>query len=162
MKVLFNGGEDGDAVPIDKLENSQYYALLAINAAYTMDTDTLILEYNNVLRNQADMKMRGGRKADRSKTVYHSRHTIKQKKRPVSQKKISHDMPNSETILRILRMRTGKHVRDFIQAEFDKRNHPPPPQPAAEVVQATTGEPHLLPMIPDEMLTPSDERMQRL
>ncbi|KAJ2961577.1 hypothetical protein NQZ79_g3174 [Umbelopsis isabellina] len=162
LKVLFNGGEDGDAVPIDKLENSQYYALLAINAAYTMDTDTLILEYNNVLRNQADMKTRGGRKADRSKTVYHSRHTIKQKKRPVSQKKLPHDMPNSETILRILRMRTGKHVRDFIQAEFDKRNHPPPPQPAAEVVQATTGEPHLLPMIPDEMLTPSDERMQRL
>lgn len=159
LKVLFNGGEDGDAVPIDKLENSQYYALLAINAAYNMDTETLMYEYNNELRNQTDMKTRGGRKADRSKTVYHSRHTIKQKRRPPSTKRtVAHDMPNSETILRILRMRPGKNVREFIHAEFEKRNHPPP-QPAT---QATSDPTHLLPMIPDELLTPSDEAMLRL
>ncbi|GAB5586840.1 hypothetical protein Unana1_01740 [Umbelopsis nana] len=159
LKVLFNGGEDGDAVPIDKLENSQYYALLAINAAYNMDTETLMYEYNNELRNQTDMKTRGGRKADRSKTVYHSRHTIKQKRRPPSTKRtVAHDMPNSETILRILRMRPGKNVREFIHAEFEKRNHPPP-QPAT---QATSDPTHLLPMISDELLTPSDESMLRL
>ncbi|KAG2181874.1 hypothetical protein INT44_008690 [Umbelopsis vinacea] len=160
LKVLFNGGEDGDAVPIDKLENSQYYALLAINASYNMETETLIYEYQNVLRNQGDMKTRGGRKADRSKTVYHSRHTIKQKRRPPSTKRtVAHDMPSSETILRILRMRPGKHVRDFIHAEFEKRNHPPPP-PASQ--QAASDDQHLLPMLPDAMLTPSDESMQRL
>lgn len=159
--MLFNGGEDGDAVPIDKLENSQYYALLAINAAYNMDTETLINEYQNVLRNQGDMKTRGGRKADRSKTVYHSRHTIKQKRRPPSTKRtVAHDMPSSETILRILRMRPGKHVRDFIHTEFEKRNHPPPPAPVSQ--QGAGDDQHLLPMLPDAMLTPSDESMQRL
>jgi hypothetical protein len=127
-----------------------------------MDTETLIYEYQNVLRNQGDMKTRGGRKADRSKTVYHSRHTIKQKRRPPSTKRtVAHDMPSSETILRILRMRPGKHVRDFIHAEFEKRNHPPPP-PAPVSQQGASDEQHLLPMLPDAMLTPSDESMQRL
>ena len=127
-----------------------------------MDTETLIYEYQNVLRNQGDMKTRGGRKADRSKTVYHSRHTIKQKRRPPSTKRtVAHDMPSSETILRILRMRPGKHVRDFIHAEFEKRNHPPPP-PAPASQQGAGDDQHLLPMLPDAMLTPSDESMQRL
>jgi hypothetical protein len=127
-----------------------------------METETLIYEYQNVLRNQGDMKTRGGRKADRSKTVYHSRHTIKQKRRPPSTKRtVAHDMPSSETILRILRMRPGKHVRDFIHAEFEKRNHPsPPPAPVSQ--QVSGDDQHLLPMLPDAMLTPSDESMQRL
>lgn len=127
-----------------------------------METETLIYEYQNVLRNQGDMKTRGGRKADRSKTVYHSRHTIKQKRRPPSTKRtVAHDMPSSETILRILRMRPGKNVRDFIHAEFEKRNHPPPP-PAPASQQGAGDDQHLLPMLPDAMLTPSDESMQRL
>ncbi|KAI8098717.1 uncharacterized protein BX664DRAFT_354245 [Halteromyces radiatus] len=127
LKILFNGGEDGDAVPLDRLENSSYHALLAINAAYAMETDKLMEIYNTVLKNQVAMKMRGGRKTDRSKTVYQSRHTIA--KKPKSQRKsVAMDLPSSETILRILRMRSGKHVRDFLHTEFERRNQPQQPQ----------------------------------
>ncbi|CAO3587279.1 unnamed protein product [Absidia cylindrospora] len=123
LKILFNGGEDGDAVPLDKLENSSYHALLAINVAYNMDTDKLMEDYNSVLKNQVAMKLRGGRKTDRSKTVYHSKHTIA-KKQKSQRRPVATDLPSSEAILRILRMRSGKPVRDFLHTEFEKRNRP--------------------------------------
>lgn len=122
--MLFNGGEDGDGVPLDKLENSQYYALLAINAAYNLETEKLIEGYNTTVKNQLELKLRGGRKADRSKTVYHSKNTVR-KRKSSARKSVSIELPNSDTILRILRMRTGKQVRDFLHAEFEKRNNPP-------------------------------------
>ncbi|KAI7861970.1 hypothetical protein BDF14DRAFT_1737371 [Spinellus fusiger] len=125
LKVLFNGGEDEDAVPLEILENSHYYSLLAINAAYNLETEELMEMYNTALSNQAQMRMQGGRKADRSKSVYHSRHTAR-RERP-ERKKPSIDIPSSEAILRILRMRPGKHVREFLRTEFDKRNNPAPP-----------------------------------
>ncbi|KAI7904405.1 uncharacterized protein BX663DRAFT_560086 [Cokeromyces recurvatus] len=124
LKILFNGGEDGDAVPLDKLENSQYYALLAINAAYNLDTDQLIEAYNSAVKNQLELKLRGGRKADRSKSVYHSKNTVKKRKSNAHRKSASIDLPNSDTILRILRMRSGRQVRDFLHTEFEKRNNP--------------------------------------
>ncbi|CAO3646459.1 unnamed protein product [Cunninghamella echinulata] len=123
LKILFNGGEDGDAVPLDQLENSSYHALLAINAAYTMETEKLIEGYNTVLKNQVAMKMRGGRKTDRSKTVYHSKHTMANKPKSQRKSSIATDLPNSETILRILRMRPGKEVKDFLHTEFKRRNN---------------------------------------
>ncbi|KAI8367396.1 hypothetical protein EDC96DRAFT_461821 [Choanephora cucurbitarum] len=123
LKVLFNGGEDGDAVPLDKLENSQYYALLAINVAYNLETDQLIEGYNNTVKNQLELKLRGGRKADRSRSVYHSKNTVR-KRKSGAKKSVSIELPNSDTILRILRMRSGKKVREFLRAEFEKRNDP--------------------------------------
>ncbi|ORX53565.1 hypothetical protein DM01DRAFT_1322519 [Hesseltinella vesiculosa] len=125
LKILFNGGEDGDGVPLDRLENSSYHALLAVNAAYTMDTDKLIEGYNGALKNQIAMKMRGGRKTDRSKTVYQSRHTNKHQAAralPVRKSSVATDLPNSEAILRILRMRPEKQARDFLKTEFERRN----------------------------------------
>lgn len=121
--MLFNGGEDGDAVPLDKLENSQYYALLAINAAYNLETEKLIEGYNTTVKNQLELKLRGGRKADRSKTVYHSKNTVR-KRKSSTRKSASIELPNSDTILRILRMRSGRQVRDFLHSEFEKRNNP--------------------------------------
>jgi hypothetical protein len=88
-----------------------------------MDTEKLMEEYNSVLKNQVAMKMRGGRKTDRSKTVYHSKHTIAKKQRS-QRKAVATDLPSSEAILRVLRMRSGKPVRDFLHAEFEKRNRP--------------------------------------
>lgn len=123
LKILFNGGEDGDAVPLDKLENSQYYALLAINAAYNLETEKLIEGYNSTIKNQVEMKMRGGRKADRSKSVYHSKNTVK-KRKSATRKSASIELPNADTILRILRMRKERQAKDFLHAEFQKRNHP--------------------------------------
>ncbi|KAG0163815.1 hypothetical protein DFQ28_011189 [Apophysomyces sp. BC1034] len=136
LKILFNGGEDGDGVPLDRLESSQYHALLAINAAYNIETDKLMENYHTVLKSQAEMKMRGGRKADRSKTMYHSKHTMKRNKS--GRKSVALDMPSSETILRILRMRPGKEVKEFLHTEFQKRNHPPSsPTAPANAIAAT-------------------------
>ncbi|KAI8351236.1 hypothetical protein EDC96DRAFT_599590 [Choanephora cucurbitarum] len=112
-----------DAVPLDKLENSQYYALLAINVAYNLETDQLIEGYNNTVKNQLELKLRGGRKADRSRSVYHSKNTVR-KRKSGAKKSVSIELPNSDTILRILRMRSGKKVREFLRAEFEKRNDP--------------------------------------
>jgi hypothetical protein len=140
------------------LENSHYYALLAIKAAYNMETDELIEGYNTTLRNQEALKMRGGRKADRSKTVYHSKHTVR-KRKASTQKQASSYLPNSDTILRILRMRTGKKVRDFLHAEFEKRNNPT----AARVTEAlveSEGKDAIpaLPTAPTNDLTPDTEQ----
>ncbi|KAF7726334.1 hypothetical protein EC973_008914 [Apophysomyces ossiformis] len=156
LKVLFNGGEDGDAVPIDKLENSQYYALLAINVAYNLETDKLIESYHEVLKNQMEIKLQGGRKADRSKSVYHSRHTARRRK--TERKSTTIELPNSETILRILRMRSGKKVKEFLRTEFDKRNNPvpPPPVPPPHDVNPHAGENDQvpLPVVPEHIVTP--------
>ncbi|KAL0089298.1 hypothetical protein F4703DRAFT_1973871 [Phycomyces blakesleeanus] len=157
LKVLFNGGEDEDGVQLETLENAQYYSLLAINVAYNLETEELIGIYNTALNNQMELKLQGGAKADRSKSVYHSRHTAKQQK--ADKKAASIDMPSSETVLRILRMRSGKRVRDFLRSEFDKRNKPSTSSgPAAnitatkdEALQPTTLVP---PIIPDRMITP--------
>lgn len=89
-----------------------------------MGTEELIEGYNTTVKNQLELKLRGGRKADRSKTVYHSKNTVK-KRKSAARKSVSIELPNSDTILRILRMRTGKQVRDFLHSEFEKRNNPP-------------------------------------
>ncbi|KAI8388415.1 uncharacterized protein BYT42DRAFT_510820 [Radiomyces spectabilis] len=152
LKILLNGGEEGDGVPLEKLETSQYYALLAIKSAYYMDTDQLMQGYHSVLKNQVEMKLRGGRKMDRSKTVYHSRHTIK--KRKSQRKSVSPDLPNSETILRILRMRSGKNVREFLREEYEKRNNVVTQQamPRSDENDAE------LPLTTEHVITPSDEQ----
>ncbi|KAG0753444.1 hypothetical protein G6F19_012678 [Rhizopus arrhizus] len=161
LKILFNGGEDADAVPLDKLENSQYYALLAINAAYNMETEELIQGYNNVVKNQMEIKMRGGRKADRSKSVYQSKNTVKKKKSFMGGKKsVSIDLPNADTILRILRMRKDKQVRDFLHAEFQKRNYPTPAETTpADKISQDAKEQEVVPDVPilTNDLTPVNE-----
>ncbi|KAG1151513.1 hypothetical protein G6F37_002376 [Rhizopus arrhizus] len=158
LKILFNGGEDGDAIPLDKLENSQYYALLAINAAYNLETEKLIEGYNNIVKNQVEIKMRGGRKADRSKSVYHSKNTVR--KRKSERKSASIELPNADTILRILRMRKSKAARDFLHAEFQKRNYPTTTEttPANEISQdAKEQEIPPIPPVPTNDLTPVNE-----
>ncbi|CAO3615559.1 unnamed protein product [Cunninghamella echinulata] len=159
LKILFNGGEDGDAIPLEKLENSQYYGLLAINVAYNMETDELFELYNTVIGNQAELKQSGGtaggRKADRSKSVYHSKNTVR-KKRPIKKPaKIAAnplDLPNSEIILRILRMRHGKKVKEFLFDQFQKRKNPgpplPPPHATIDTDSAPLSSPPPLPPLP--------------
>ncbi|KAI9334636.1 hypothetical protein BD770DRAFT_416074 [Pilaira anomala] len=159
LKILFNGGEDSDAVSLDKLDSSQYYALLAINAAYNMETDKLIEGYNTTVKNQLELKLRGGRKADRSKTVYHSKNTVK-KRKSTARKSVSIELPNSDTILRILRMRTGKQVRDFLHSEFEKRNNPPANINIDE--DGKLKEISAVPTIPTNDLTPTQEHTMPL
>jgi hypothetical protein len=104
---------------LDKLENSQYYVLLTNNAAYNMETKELIQVYNNIVKNRTEIKMRGGSKTDRSKSVYKLKNIDKKKKSFMGGKKSVYiDLPNADTILRILRMRKDKQVRNFDQQSF--------------------------------------------
>jgi hypothetical protein len=107
-----------------------------------METEKLIEGYNTTVKNQLELKLRGGRKADRSKTVYHSKNTVK-KRKSSARKSVSIELPNSDTILRILRMRTGKQVRDFLHSEFEKRNNPP-----ANINIEEDGKPKDIPSVP--------------
>lgn len=146
---------------MDKLENSQYYALLAINAAYNLETEQLIEGYNTTVKNQLELKLRGGRKADRSKSVYHSKNTVR-KRKSSARKSASIELPNSDTILRILRMRSGRQVRDFLHNEFEKRNNPTAyiNNTSATGADAAGSEGHeipAVPTIPTNDLTPTTE-----
>lgn len=62
--------------------------------------------------------------ANRSKTVYHSKNTIRQKKPKTQERQRSTlvDMPHADAILRILRMRNDDPVGEFLRQEFEKRN----------------------------------------
>jgi hypothetical protein len=63
---------------------------------------------------------------NRSKTVYHSKNTIRHKKpkAPERRQSILVDMPHADSILRILRMRKDRQVAEFLRQEFEKRNYP--------------------------------------
>lgn len=140
------------------MENSQYYALLAINAAYNLETEKLIEGYNTTVKNQLELKLRGGRKADRSKSVYHSKNTVR-KRKSSARKSASIELPNSDTILRILRMRSGRQVRDFLHNEFEKRNNPTAYINNASAEDAGSEGPEIpaVPAIPTNDLTPITE-----
>jgi hypothetical protein len=71
-----------------------------------------------------------GKPADRSRTVYHSKNTIRHGKHHSIIKKeengrSSVNTPNNDSILRMLRMRHGRNVVEFLRQEFEKRNSPP-------------------------------------
>ncbi|KAI7901688.1 uncharacterized protein BX663DRAFT_487397 [Cokeromyces recurvatus] len=123
LKVLFNGGESGDAIPLEDLENNQYYSILAVNAAYHLSTEQLIDAYHT--SKQRTVINLGNKPANRSKSVYHSKNTIRQKKKNNTKKDKRStviDLPHGDDILRILRMRHDKHVTEFLKQEFKKRN----------------------------------------
>lgn len=124
-----------------------------------METDKLIEGYNTTVKNQLELKLRGGRKADRSKTVYHSKNTVK-KRKSTARKSVSIELPNSDTILRILRMRSGKQVRDFLHSEFEKRNNPPANINIDE--DGKLKEISAVPTIPTNDLTPTQEHTMPL
>lgn len=128
LKILFNGGEDGDAIPLESLEDEIYHSLLATNAAYNLETDQLIEEYKLASQKHRSLKL-NGKPSDRSKTVYHSKNTIRHRKRQSIIKKDEHrrssvNTPTSDSILRMLRMRQDRHVVEFLKKEFEKRNSP--------------------------------------
>jgi len=119
LKIFFNGGEDGDAVPITKLESSKYNELLFIRANYDKDATTLVDDYMTAQNSKSKTKTRG---AARNKSIILSRNlgTIRQRK--ADKKRDAHEVPHSEAILRLLRMRPGKQVKDFLKQEMEAKN----------------------------------------
>lgn len=119
---------------METLENDLYYSLLAINAAYNLETDQLIETYktssSNANKKTGRSSVKNGRPADRSKTVYQSKNTIRLKKRSSAKKEQEEEgrsalanVPSSDDILRLLRMRQDKYVVEFLRQEFEKRNN---------------------------------------
>ncbi|KAI8362653.1 hypothetical protein BD560DRAFT_484076 [Blakeslea trispora] len=126
LKIFFNGGEDGDAIPLEVLENAQYFSLLSVNAAYHLDAQVLMDGYHQVgQRATLNTQMLNKKKTNRAKSVYHSKNTIRQKKREEKKKeerKSGIDLPHGDAILRLLRMRQDKNVAEFLKKAFEKRN----------------------------------------
>jgi hypothetical protein len=118
---------------LETLENDLYYSLLAINAAYNLETEQLIEAYDSSSKKLRSSIKMNGKPADRSRTVYHSKNTIRHKnKRDDMTKKDDKrstlvNVPSSDAILRLLRMRHDRFVTEFLNQEFNKRNSPPPP-----------------------------------
>ncbi|KAI9486716.1 MAG: hypothetical protein EXX96DRAFT_604807 [Benjaminiella poitrasii] len=127
LKILFNGGEDGDAIPLEELENEQYYSILAVNAAYHLSIEQLMNGYELSRQGSRTSMNLSKKPANRSKSVYHSKNTIRQKKK-VNEKKAQGkratvvDLPHGDYILRILRMHHDQLVTNFLREEFKKRN----------------------------------------
>lgn len=121
LKILFNGGEDGDAIPLEELENTEYYSILAINSAYHLDSQTLIKSYK--LSHQRSSLDFESMPASRSKTIYHSKNTIEHRpKKEKSRQSSIRNLPPRDDILRLLRMRHEQNVEAFLHNEFEKRN----------------------------------------
>ncbi|KAI8973443.1 hypothetical protein BDF20DRAFT_960679 [Mycotypha africana] len=153
LKVLFNGGEDGDAIPLETLENDEYYSLLAVNFVYYMDTHELMSSYKIA----ETAKLSTGKKAskkppNRTKSVYHSRSTIRRKKvmneakndsSTTAQLKVNQkeqyvaNLPDADDILRILRMRQDADVAAFLNQEFNKRNDPTTANDTSNSIRST-------------------------
>jgi hypothetical protein len=122
LKILFNGGEDGDAIPLENLENPRYFKLLAINAAYHLSTKKLIEYYKSEIATSASTNV--VIQADRSKSIYHSEHTVPNSKQPTDGRTHPIDLPDCDAILRILRLRHDRAAIDFLHKEFKRRNEP--------------------------------------
>lgn len=97
-----------------------------MNAAYHLDAQVLMDGYHQVgQRATLNTQMLNKKKTNRAKSVYHSKNTIRQKKREEKKKeerKSGIDLPHGDAILRLLRMRQDKNVAEFLKKAFEKRN----------------------------------------
>lgn len=80
------------------------------------------------MSHQRDSITFNNKPANRSKSVYHSKNTIKHKKKKKEKTVTSRhssivDLPQKDDILRILRMRHEHDVSIFLRNEFEKRNN---------------------------------------
>ncbi|RCI06748.1 hypothetical protein CU098_013112 [Rhizopus stolonifer] len=127
LKVLFNGGEDGDAIPLEELECSEYYSLLSLNVIYHANTEHLIQlcqaasqETDSVVSLKTEESSE--KKTSRTKSVYYSKSTIRSSYRKPKKEKNRVVLP-TESVLRLLRMRHEKSAVDYLLHEYEKRNN---------------------------------------
>jgi hypothetical protein len=127
------------------LENTQYYSLLAINAAYYLDS-LVLMEGYQISHQRDSITFTTHMPANRSKSVYHSKNTIKKKKKEKRKHASIVDLPQRDDILRILRMRHEQDVAVFLQNEFQKRNTMKPMD--VELPESPTSLPDMPPPLP--------------
>ncbi|EKM52682.1 uncharacterized protein PHACADRAFT_261272 [Phanerochaete carnosa HHB-10118-sp] len=116
LRDYFYAGGEGP-VPLETLQNQRYRDVLSIRLYYDWHTDALMEEcvrmMQQSLRDSPSVKKR-------AKSVYQQRNlgTIKDRKK---QKQEVKEVSNGETILRILRMRSG--TSDFIAQQLFAMNN---------------------------------------
>ncbi|KAF8654738.1 hypothetical protein AX16_003393 [Volvariella volvacea WC 439] len=124
LRDYFYAGGEGP-VPLEVLQNQKYRDVLSIRLYYDWHTDALMEEcirmMQQSLQSAPTMKKR-------AKSVYNQRNlgTIRERKKEKQQEK---EIPNGETILRILRMRPGTsefiaqqlQIMSTMQAEQEQR-----------------------------------------
>ncbi|KAL6308932.1 hypothetical protein BKA93DRAFT_822199 [Sparassis latifolia] len=111
LRDYFYAGGEGP-VPIETLQNQKYRDVLSIRLYYDWHTDALMEECVRMMQQSLRASPSVKRRA---KSVYTQRNlgTIKNRKKEKQQAK---EIPNGETILRILRMRPG--TSDFIAQQL--------------------------------------------
>lgn len=132
MKVLFNGGEDGDGIALESLECQEYHALLSLNTFYQLSTEHLIQlcqaakKVSEIVTMETTVNKSS--KASRSKSTYRSKSTMNNDNNNSSDHKearydmINLDVLSIEAVLRLLRMRHQKPAIEYLHEEFEKRN----------------------------------------
>ncbi|KAG6896520.1 hypothetical protein C0992_007709 [Termitomyces sp. T32_za158] len=124
LKNYFYAGGEGP-VPLEILHNQKYRDVVSVRLYYDWHTDVLMEECVRMM--QQALKSSGTIKK-RAKSVYSQRNlgTIRERKKEKRQEK---EVTSQETILRILRMRTGTsefiaqqlQIMNAMQAEQEKR-----------------------------------------
>jgi len=113
LRDYFYAGGEGP-VPLEVLQNQKYRDVVSIRLYYDWHTDALMEEcvrmINQTLSSTPTMKKR-------AKSVYSQRNlgTIKERKKEKREEK---EVSNGETIMRILRMRPGPQISEFIAQQL--------------------------------------------
>ncbi|KAG1220457.1 hypothetical protein G6F35_006694 [Rhizopus arrhizus] len=128
LKILFNGGEDGDAISLEELECSEYYCLLSLNTVYHSSTDHLIHLCQTAQKSNSAVSIKTNvqkqkQRTNRSKSVYYSKNTVNSKPKDKDRVTLGVDMLPIEYILRLLRMRREKSAIEFLHSEYEQRNN---------------------------------------
>ncbi|KAJ7075669.1 hypothetical protein B0H15DRAFT_1026978 [Mycena belliarum] len=124
LRDYFYAGGEGP-VPLEVLQNQKYRDVVSIRLYYDWHTDALMEECVRMM--QQSLRSSPGTKK-RAKSVYQQRNlgTIKNRKKEKREEK---DLSNGETIMRILRMRSGTsefiaqqlQIMNAMQAEQEQR-----------------------------------------
>ncbi|KAG0297547.1 hypothetical protein BGZ96_005855 [Linnemannia gamsii] len=104
IKLYLNGGDAGDGFPLKVLEIPKYKDLLTVRPIYDSSSEELMEEYNRSL------SVPGRGRLNRQQSDFERRPAGAAAKRPGP----GSMTPNPETVLRILRMRQGTAVEEFL------------------------------------------------
>ncbi|KAF9095477.1 hypothetical protein BGX23_000441 [Mortierella sp. AD031] len=112
IKLYLNGGDAGDGFPLKVLEIPKYKDLLTVRPIYDSSSEELMEEYSRSLT------VPGRGRLGRQQSDYERRPAGTPAKRPG----VGSMTPNPETVLRILRMRQGTAVEEFLTSAIETQS----------------------------------------
>ncbi|KAI9266940.1 hypothetical protein BY458DRAFT_437538 [Sporodiniella umbellata] len=117
LKILFNGGEDGDAIPLESLECNEYHSLQSLHSAYHSSTEHLISLYQKTQKTGLCSNTQTTSKIQKLSDF--CLYTDK-KSKTIKEDANSGKLP-IQFILRLLRMRQDKEIILFLQSELEEK-----------------------------------------